>query len=146
MALNHVPFNGDAPQVQALSGGQLPFGVVSLPGAMPHLSTGRIRILATSGPQRVLDGVPTIAEAGFKEATYLDYFGFFYPAETPSSHVRQLQLAVSKGLQDPKVIEGFRRLTFTPNGSEPSEFAARVRSDYERWGAVVKKSGFTVEE
>lgn len=140
--LNHVSFNGSAPHLQALNGGQVPFGVEILAGIVPHLSSGRIRLLATSGTQRSMQGVPTAGEAGVPDLTTEDYAGFFYPAHTPSDRVQQLQAAVKDALRQPAVQEQFRQLTFRPSGAETAQFAQRVRTDYDKWRQVVANSGF----
>ena len=140
--LNHVSFNGSAPHLQALNGGQVPFGVEILAGIVPHLASGRVRLLATSGAQRSMQGVPTAGEAGFPELTTEDYAGFFYPAHTPSDRVQQVQAAVRDALQQPAVQERFRQLTFRPSGAETAQFAQRVRADYDKWRQVVANTGF----
>ncbi|VTU30742.1 tripartite tricarboxylate transporter substrate-binding protein [Variovorax sp. RA8] len=140
--LNHVSFNGSAPHLQALNGGQIPFGVEILAGIVPHLASGRVRLLATSGAQRSMQGVPTVGEAGFPDLTTEDYAGFFYPAHTPSDRVQQLQAAVKDALRQPAVQERLRHLTFRPSGAETAQFAQRVRADYDKWRQVVANSGF----
>lgn len=146
VALTHIPYNGDAPHMQALNGAQIPFGVVSLPAVVPHLSSGRVRVLATGGPQRTLDGVPTIGEAGFNEATALDYFGLFFPSSTPAPMVSQVRASLETIMKNPKLTDGLRKLTLTPSTAPAAEFPTRVQSEYERWRGVVQKTGFQVDE
>lgn len=140
--LNQIPFNGGAPQMQALNGGQIPFGIDILGGIVPHLGSGRVRLLATSGAERSVQGVPTAREAGFDELSVEDYNGLFYPAGTPPELVQQIQSAVKGALQEPSVQENLRRLTFKPSGVETAQFAQRVRSDLQKWRKVVEDSGF----
>lgn len=140
--LNYVPFNGAAPHLQALNGGQIPFGVDVVAGIVPHLASGRVRLLATSGAERSVPGVPTAAEAGFGELATEDYTGFFYPAETPAEFVQQVHSAVKIALQQPSVQESFRQLTFKPGGADPAQFTQRVKSDFQKWRKVVEDSGF----
>ncbi|MGO4153097.1 tripartite tricarboxylate transporter substrate-binding protein [Cupriavidus sp. YAF13] len=140
--LNHVPFNGGAPHLQALNGGQIPFGIDVLAGIVPHLSTGRLRLLATSGTERSVPGVPTASEAGFPDLATEDYTGLFYPAATPNKFVQQVQGAVKSALQQPSVQESFRLLTFKPSGADSAQFTQRVNSDFYRWRKVVADSGF----
>ncbi|VTU23059.1 Argininosuccinate lyase [Variovorax sp. PBS-H4] len=140
--LNHVSFNGSAPHLQALNGGQVPFGVEILAGIVPHLASGRVRLLATSGAQRSVQGVPTAGEAGFPDLTTEDYAGFFYPAGTPQEFVHQVHAAVKVALQQPSVRDGFRQLTFKPAGADPAQFSQRVKADFVKWRKVVEDSGF----
>jgi tripartite-type tricarboxylate transporter receptor subunit TctC len=140
--LNHVPFNGAAPHMQALNGGQIPFGIDVTAGIVPHLSTGRVRLLATSGLERSVPGVPTAGEAGFNDLATEDYTGFFYPAETPNEFVQQVHAAVKVALLQPGVQESFRQLTFKPSGADPAQFKQRVAADFQKWRKVVEASGF----
>lgn len=140
--LNYVPFNGAAPHLQALNGGQIPFGVDVIAGIVPHLGTGRIRLLATSGTERSVPGVPTVAEAGFGELATEDYTGLFYPAKTPDEFVQQAYQGVKYALQQPSVQESFRTLTFKPGGADPAQFTQRVKADFQKWRKVVEDSGF----
>jgi tripartite-type tricarboxylate transporter receptor subunit TctC len=140
--LNYVPFNGGAPHLQALNGGQLPFGIDVTSGIVPHLSAGRVKLLATSGAERSLPDVPTIAEAGFRELTTEDYTGFFYPADTPAEFVHQVEGAVKVALQQPAVQESFRQLAFKPSGTGSVQLTQRVKADLERWRKVIEDTGF----
>ena len=140
--LNHVPFNGGAPHLQALNGGQIPFGIDVLAGIVPHLSTGRLRLLATSGTERSVPGVPTASEAGFADLATEDYTGLFYPAGTPTEFVQRVQSAVKTALQQPSVQESFRLLTFKPSGADTAQFTQRVNADFYKWRKVVADSGF----
>lgn len=140
--MNHISFNGSAPHMQALNGGQVPFGIEILAGVVPHLASGRVKLLATSGSERSVAGVPTAVEAGFGELAVEDYAGFFYPAHTPAEFVQQVQAAVKVALQQPSVQENFRQLTFKPSGANSAQFTQRVNSDYQKWRKIVKDSGF----
>ncbi len=140
--LNYIPFNGASPHLQALNGGQIPFGVDVVAGIVPHLESGRVKLLATSGTERSVQGVPTAVEAGFGELTTEDYTGFFYPVGTPAAFVQQVQAAVQAALQQPSAQESFRKLGFKPSGADSAQFTQRVQSDYQRWGKIVATSGF----
>jgi len=140
--LNYVPFNGGAPHLQALNGGQIPFGVDVLAGIIPHLSSGRVRLLATSGPERSVQDVPTVAEAGFRDLTTEDYTGLFYPAGTPTEHVRQVEAAVKAALRQASVQETFRQLAFKPSGADSTQLAQRMQTDFQRWRKVIEETGF----
>ena len=140
--LNYVPFNGAAPHLQALNGGQIPFGIDVIAGIVPHLASGRIRLLATSGTERSLEGVPTAGEAGFGDQATEDYTGFFYPAGTSAEFVQQVQAAVKAALQQPSVQETFKKLTFKPSGADTARFTQRVNADYQKWRKVIEESGF----
>lgn len=142
LELINVPFNGAAPHLQALNGGQVPFGIDVTAGIVPHIGGGRLRLLATSGPERSIANVPTAREAGFPDLTVTDYTGLFYPANTDMALVEQVHEAVQVALQQPAVQESFRELTFKPGGEDPAQFARRMQDDLSRWRKVVADSGF----
>lgn len=145
--LTHVPYRGDAPAVQDLLGGQIPLVIGTLGSALPHVKAGKLRALATSGPARtpLLPEVPTVREAGFPEVELMDWFALFVPAATPADLVGKLHATVHDALQAKTVQEGFAGLAFEPGGEPSAEFARRIRADHERWGPIVKASGFKPE-
>ncbi|MGJ7609059.1 Bug family tripartite tricarboxylate transporter substrate binding protein [Variovorax sp. LT1R20] len=146
LALEHVPFQGTAPLNQAVMGGHIPLSVDILPGVMPSVASGRMRLLATSGAQRSVSGVPTMVESGYPKFVFEDFYGVFAPQKTLPDVVSKLGAAINGAVQNPKVIEGLKTLGLTPAYASPQTFALEVKSEYERWGPLVKASGFTSEE
>jgi tripartite-type tricarboxylate transporter receptor subunit TctC len=148
LTLNHVPYKGGAPLVSDLLGGQIQAGVNVLPEVLQHASSGKIRILAVSGAKRsrFLPAVPTFAEAGFKDVEAEEYFAVFVPAKTPAPIVAKLNAAVRAALQAKPVVAGLEKLSFDVEGEPSAEFAAIVKKELERWGPIVKASGFTSED
>ena len=148
VALNHVPYKGGAPLVSDLLGGQVPAGVNVLPEVLQHAGSGKLRILAVSGAKRsrYLPGVPTFAEAGFKDVEADEYFAVFVPAKTPAAVVAKLNAAVRSALVAKPVVQGLEKLSFDVEGQSSAEFAQIVRKELERWGPIVKASGFSSED
>jgi tripartite-type tricarboxylate transporter receptor subunit TctC len=146
--LTHVPYKGDAPAIQDLLGGQIPLVIGTLGSALPHVQAGKLRALATTGPERtpLLPDALTVREAGFPAIEMRDWFGVFLPASTPANLVQSAYVSIRDALQTQEVRDGLAKLAFTPGGEPPAEFAALVRADYERWGPVVHESGFKPEE
>ncbi len=146
--LNHIPFKGGAPLVSDLLGGQIQAGVNVLPEVLPHHQTGKLRILAVSGAKRsrYLPNVPTLAESGFKDVAADEYFAVFAPAKTPPNVVAKLNAAIQQALKSKPLIEALERLSFEVVGQSQAEFGKIVKSELERWGPVVKASGFSSEE
>jgi tripartite-type tricarboxylate transporter receptor subunit TctC len=145
--LVHVAFKGGAPAIQDLLGGQIPMSINVLGEALQYHKAGKLRILATTGPKRssYVAEVPTLREAGFDlEAT--EWFGVFVPAKTSADTVAKLNAALREALKSSEVIEGFAKFAFEPVDDSPAEFGRRVRAEYDRWGPIVKSTGFTVEE
>ena len=146
--LNHIPFKGGAPLVSDLLGGQVQSGVNVLPEVLQHHLSGKLRILAVSGAKRskFLPNVPTMAESGFKDVAADEYFGVFVPAKTPADIVTKLNAAIRAALKTKPVIDGLEKASFDVGGESQAEFGKIIKSELERWGPVVKASGFSSEE
>ncbi len=145
--LNHVPYKGTAPLVQDILGGQVPIGMLPIGDAFPLARAGRARVLATTGParSRFLPDAPTAREAGF-EIEAEEVSGLFVPARTPAPIVESLNKLVRAALQAPDLLERFMQLGVEPLALSPQEFAVLVKRDFDRWGPIVKASGFNPEE
>lgn len=142
--LVHVPFNGGGPLMNALVGNQVSSGIDTLVDQIEMHRGGKTRILATSGAARspLLPDVPTFAEAGLKGVEGTSWFAVYAPAKTSAATVRQLNAAVNKALEAPEVKDRFAKLGLEPTGGSPADLAAIMKRDTERWGPVVKASGF----
>jgi tripartite-type tricarboxylate transporter receptor subunit TctC len=141
----HVPFQGTAPSIQSLLGGQIASCVSPLGPFIPHVRAGTLRALATTGPQRspLLPDVPTIAEAGYPSLTFVEWFGIFVPAKTPSGTVETLSGVLRAGLQAKEMQTGLAAQSVDAGGLTPADFARQIKADFDRWGPIVKASGFT---
>jgi tripartite-type tricarboxylate transporter receptor subunit TctC len=148
VALNHIPFKGGAPLVSDLLGGQVQSGVNVLPEVLQHHLSGKLRILAVSGTKRskYLPDVPTMVESGFKDVAADEYFGVFVPSKTPAEIVAKLNASIRAALKTKPVIDGFEKASFELGGESQAEFGKIIKSELERWGPVVKASGFSSEE
>ena len=146
--LNHIPYKGGSPLIADLLGGQVQAGVNVLPEALQHHQAGKLRILAVSGARRspFLPNVPTFSESGFKDVAADEIFAVFVPAKTPADVVAKLNAAIRAALKTKPMIDGLAKLWFEIAGETPAEFAKIVKSELERWGPVVKASGFSTEE
>ena len=141
----HVPFQGTAPSIQSLLGSQIASCISPIGPFIPHVKAGTLRALATTGAQRspLLPDVPTIAEAGYPALTFAEWFGIFVPARTPSATVETLNSALRAALQTKEVQVGLAAQSVDVGGLTPAEFARQVKADFDRWGPIVKESGFT---
>ena len=144
--LNHIAYKGGAPLTQDLLGGQIPIAVDVAASHIPYLADGRLRILATSGKQRTVPGVPTVAEAGLPTLELDEYFGLFMPRKTPAELVARMVTAVQAAIRQPEVIAGLTKLSLPPSGPAQREFEKQVEADLQRWGPIVKASGFVAED
>jgi tripartite-type tricarboxylate transporter receptor subunit TctC len=140
----HVPYKGGAPATQDVLGGQIAAAVSVIPSVLPHVQSGSLRALATTAPQRIslLPQVPTMREAGYPACEAVEWFGVFVPAATSPEIVTALNGIIRVALKSDAIISGLAKQSFDPAGSSPDDFAQLIRSDTDRWGEIVKSSGF----
>ena len=145
--LKHVPYRGSVPGVTDVVGGQLASMVTPSGDFLQYHRAGRLRLIATSGRERspFSPDVPTFAEQGFAELTTEEWFGFYAPAKTPSSVVASANAAINVALKDKSVIDSLATSGLIARGSTIEEMAASQKSEFDRWGPLVKKIGFTAE-
>jgi tripartite-type tricarboxylate transporter receptor subunit TctC len=142
--LNHIPFNGSAPAVTAMLGGQtaLLFGVAS--DVMPHVRAGKLRALAVASDKRVasLPDLPTTAEAGLPGVEIEIWLGAFAPRGTPRDIVARLNAEIGTVLAMADVRERVAAGGLgEARGGTPDGLGALVRSENAKWAQVVKASG-----
>jgi tripartite-type tricarboxylate transporter receptor subunit TctC len=144
--ITHVPY-APATAVAAVAGNQVPVGCTSMPPAVPHVQSGRVRPIAVTTLARspILPNVPTVAESGFSGFDDHTWFSFFAPAGTPPAIVGRLNKEITRILQLPDVKERLdaQSLVFTPN--TPQQFAATLKTEVKRYAAMVKESGARVD-
>ena len=141
----HVPFPGTAPSIQSLLGGQIASCISPIGPFVPHVRAGTLRALAMTGAQRsaLLPDVPTIAEAGFPALEFAEWFGVLVPARTPGATVEALSSVLRTALQTREVQAGLANQSVDVGGLTPADFARQIKADTDRWGPIVKASGFT---
>jgi tripartite-type tricarboxylate transporter receptor subunit TctC len=141
----HVPYQGTAPSVQALLGGQIASAISPVGAFVPHVKSGALRALAFTGAQRspLLPDVPTMREAGYPALEFAEWFGVFVPARTPPATVETLSSVIRTGLQTREMLAGFASMSVDAAGHTPADFARRIKADTDRWAPIVKESGFT---
>ena len=143
----HVPFKGGAEAMLEVIAGRVEFffGPVAL--VLPHIREGKLRALAVNGSSRstVLPDVPTLREAGIKEAEYPIWFALFVPAKTPSDIVNRLNRETLNALQAPKAREKLAALGVDPMVMSPAEFAAHVEKEIVLNATLVQQAGLKPE-
>lgn len=145
--LRHVPYRGSIPGVTDVVGGQIAAMVTPHGDFIANYKAGKLRILATSGPKRsqYVPDVPTFAEQGFPELTTEEWFGFYAPAATPKPVIAAANAAINAALKEKSVIDSLAIVGLIPHGSTPEEMARWQKAEYDTWGPLIKKIGFTAE-
>lgn len=141
--MTHIPFRGGGPAVQALLGGQLQMVIDGLPSFAAHLQGGRIRLLGITSATRwpELPDVPAIGESAVKGFDMGSWVLLFAPTKTPPEILRKLASETTKALALSEVQTRLRQVGALPAGGTPEDAARFHRTEYERWGAVVRATG-----
>jgi tripartite-type tricarboxylate transporter receptor subunit TctC len=146
--LRAVPYKGGAPLLNDLLGGQVPLTINVVSEVLPHIRAGKLRALSVTAPTRwkALPDVPTMAELGFRDASFIDWLGWYGPAGIPAARVQALNAAVSEGMATPAMQENLARNGLEPMRLAPDRFAELVRKDHAYWANVVKVTGFKPDD
>jgi len=146
--LLHVPYKGNAPALVDVMGGQIACVFSSLGEALPRLGSPRLRALATTGLKRsrFLPDVPTMVELGYGDLVSEPWLGLFMPANTPKSIISRTSALINDALKLPSVRESYAKQGIEPIQSTPENTVALLKADLNRWGNIVKSSGFIPEE
>ena len=140
LKIQHVPYSGGGPAVQAVLSGQVPIGFSALPPAVPHIKAGKFRALAVTSSQRVpaMPDIPTVAEAGIANFEGDTMQLIMAPAGTPPAIVNKLQTEIARALNDPALHEKLTAMGFIVVASTPEQTAAKVRFEVDKWAGVIK--------
>lgn len=142
-SLVHVPYKGSAAALQDLLGGRIDAMFGDILVTSEYISSGRLRALGVTGTQEhfLLEGVPTIAEAGLPEYAAFSWQGVFAPAGTPPEVLDTLYDAVAAALESDDLQALFRERGFLVEGMTPADSKAFIASEVEKWTAVVDAAG-----
>jgi tripartite-type tricarboxylate transporter receptor subunit TctC len=148
VAMKSIPYKGGGPLLQDLLGGQVPLAFNVVSEVTTHVKAGRLRSLAVASAQRwaALPDVPTLVELGHKDIVVQEFLGWYAPAKTSPELVRQLNAAVQEAMLTPEMQDVFQRTGLLALRESPEVFAARVKEELNRWGPIVKATGFTPED
>jgi tripartite-type tricarboxylate transporter receptor subunit TctC len=143
----HVPYNQFPQAIADLLGGQHQFMFAATPPMIPHISAGKLRALAVTGPRRIdaLKDVPTMVEAGFPDFVVRDWQGVVARAGTPVAVVQKLNDAIREAMQAAEVQAVLAKLGADAAPGTPGQFARLIDMEIERWGNVAKAAGIRVE-
>lgn len=143
----HVPYKGMGIALSDLMGGQVSLVFGTSLSVVPHVRSGRLRALATTGAQRspALPDLPTVAEAGVPGYEAGLWYGFVGPARLPPEIVRRLNAEIVAVLGLAEVRARLASQGVDPKPSTPEEFARLLVSDLERWAKVVQRAGVRAE-
>jgi tripartite-type tricarboxylate transporter receptor subunit TctC len=139
--LTHVPYKGNAEAIRGVLAGETQLMFTPTTGALPHIKSGRLKVLAVYLTEQVdeLPGVPSLE--GFDQKTLPFWYGLLAPAGTPRDVVARVNAETVKALKDPQVERTLRAGRIFPIGNSPEEFGAMMREGYAAWGRVIRETG-----
>ncbi len=143
----HIAYKGGGPAAAALLAGEVQVLFGSVASSMPHVKTGRLKALATTGIKRskVAPELPTIAESGFPGFDVGSWYALLAPAKTPSATVNRIRDAAIRAVALPDIQEAMSRQGLEVETSTPHELATRIKSETAVWAGVIKDAGIKSE-
>jgi tripartite-type tricarboxylate transporter receptor subunit TctC len=143
----HVPYKGSAQALTDLVGGQIQLDFDTTSSAMAFIKSGKVKALAVMSPKRTpeLPDVPTLTEAGLPGVEMTTWYGLFVTAGTPKAVVDRLYAETMKAIKDPDVQKRLVGLGGEPGSASQAEFAALVKSDYDRFGRLIKDANVKLD-
>ncbi|MCW5613284.1 MAG: ABC transporter substrate-binding protein [Rubrivivax sp.] len=143
LPMTHVPYKGTAPAMQALAAGEISALSTVAADIRALVQAGRARLLAVAGDRRdpAFPDVPTFRESGF-DLVAKPWYALFAPAGTPPAALERLSKAAMAAVQDPAVNKRLVEMGVEPTGHGPDRLATILRADHDRWGEVIRASGF----
>jgi tripartite-type tricarboxylate transporter receptor subunit TctC len=145
--MTHVPYRGGAAAMPDLLAGRFTAYFAAPPTALPHIETGKLLPIATTGLVRpgYLPNVPTVAESGFPGFEALNWYAFVASAKTPAAILDRWNAEIVKVLNEPEVRDQLTRYGLTPNPGTRAELTAFMRKESAQWGAIVRERKITGE-
>ena len=145
--LKHVAYRGSQPAIQDLVAGQVQAVSAPVGEFLQQAHAGKVRFLGVSGAERsrFVPKVRTFVEQGFKDLVFSEWFGFFAPGGTQPAIVQRANTALRVALEQKDVVDGLAVMGLQAASSTPEDLAQLLKENYDRWGPIVKKIGFTAE-
>ncbi len=140
LALTHVPYKGSAASVTDLIGGRIEAIIDALGVGVPHVKSGKLKLLAVTAAERLADypDVPTVRESGVPDYVVSGWQGLVAPAGTPAEVVRRLNASLNAALKSPDIAARMWTLGYLPAPGTPEAFAALMRDESTRWANLIR--------
>ena len=145
--MTHVPYKGGAPAMQDLLANRFTGYFAAPPTALPHVESGKLVPLATTGLTRpaYMPNIPTVAEAGLPGFEALNWYAFVASAKTPTAILDRWNQEVVKVLKDPEVRDALSKHGLTPQPTTRAELTEFMQKESAKWGAIVRERKITSE-
>lgn len=140
-AMTHIPYKGESAAIADVIAGQVDLIFSTMPAAAAHVKSGRLRLLAVTSTQRIVEypEIPTMAEAlKMRDFEALSWQALYAPASTPPDIVKRLSAEVDAALKNPAVSKRLTELGAMPEGGSPSKLAQFQKAEQEKWGTLIQ--------
>ncbi|HTN48832.1 MAG TPA: tripartite tricarboxylate transporter substrate binding protein [Burkholderiaceae bacterium] len=143
----HIPYRGAAPAAQDVLGNQVPIMVIDTAVGLPYIRSGKLIALGVLTRQRLpaLPNVPTLEEQGIRDTEVYAWQGMVVPAATSRDIVLRLSNELSRAVSAGEVSRKLQDFGLEPVPSTPEQMTAFVKAETERWHALIKRRGLTLE-
>ena len=144
----HLPYKGETPAITGLLGGESDMMFTTMPIAVPHIETGRLRALAVASAARTarLPDLPTLAEAGVPGVEITGWAAVMVPRGTPKPIINTLHGDIAAILQLPDVKQRLVASGADPVGSTPEQFRVFLHAETAKWAKVIKDAGLALSQ
>ena len=141
--MTHIGFRGGAPAMMETLAGRTQLMFANIHEALPHLKSGKIKILAVTSMQRneLVPEIPTVHESGLPGYEAIAWNGVAVPAGTPKDIIDRLSAEFTRVVRVPGTAATMREMGLHPVGGTPAEFGSLIRSEQNKWSALIKKNG-----
>ena len=139
----HIPYKGSAPNVTDLLAGNVQLSFLVPGNVLPHIPSGKLKVLAASGRKRfpAMPNTPTMIEEGFADFEAIAWIGFLAPGGTPKPIIDRLNREIVKILHQPEVHKRLPEIQFEVTATTPEQFAEYIRWETPRWAKVIRETG-----
>jgi tripartite-type tricarboxylate transporter receptor subunit TctC len=146
--IQHVPFRGGSPALQAVIAGDVQFSVLSGQVSLPHIEAGSIRAIALGGSARDarVPNVQTVAEAGYPDVEAIQWIGLLAPAKTPDAIIARLNTAVNEALADRTVREKLAIQGMTGLGGKPEILGDAIEREVKLWKDIARSASMKLAD
>jgi len=143
----HVPYKGTGPALSAAIGGEIHLQLIGMSSVVPHMKSGRLKLLAVSGAKRspAAPDLPTVMESGVPGYVFDVWYGMLLPGRAPSAIVNKLNAEINRALKSPALVQRFAAAGLDAAGNKPEEFSRQIREEVAKWRKVVAAANIKVD-
>ncbi len=140
----HIPYKGNGPAAIAVMSGETTMMFGTGPSVVPHAHSGKLRMLATTGPRRSLDNLPAMNEL-MPGYDVTQWYGLLLPAGASREIVERLNKEIAHAITNPKIAQLYIALGTQPLANSPEEFSAFIKAEKDKWGKVIKTANIKAD-